>query len=189
VFAAPETSPVVSITAIWTSSYERPLAAANAEVPGRGAIAPRVKPVLPIVVVVYQSATEETARSVAPSSSSSAVVISLVGSSRMIVSTAPSIATSSAVAVPPPDRLNVIWSPAAWPPVGADARVTTWSAPLSTMTTLSELPWVPADLAARTLADPTPDSHAVSLAISTPPPLAAFSTPSVSARTTASLPP
>ena len=53
VFAAPETAPVVSITAMCTSSNETPLSAANAEVPGRGPIAESFRPVEPIVVLVY----------------------------------------------------------------------------------------------------------------------------------------
>ena len=52
VLAAPETSPVVSMTAICTSSYLTPLSEANCEVPGRGPIAESFNPVVPIAVFV-----------------------------------------------------------------------------------------------------------------------------------------
>ena len=71
---------------------------------------------------------------------------------------------------------------------GACANTIIWSGPRSTATTLTPLPHVPAERAAKILAAPTPAFHSVSFLIRTPPPLQAFYTP-VAARTTASLPP
>jgi len=115
-------APVASTTAICNSSYLIPLAEAYSDVPGRGPICERA--ILPTEVFDHQSATEEMATSgSAPLSKASASVIRVAGLSSTTVKTCAEYETTSAVAVPPPARLNVTCPPATGSVVGAAERV------------------------------------------------------------------